>query len=175
MLPRQHSLHTQTFIALSHKIQSKPTRCRSKPTRCNPNTFSCKTSRRFTLYFSNFVYRPSFLLGRQQRRDIPENAHGTTRFSFFSTLKRNVQKNSITVSSRSPGCSTAIESLIPTLTARVLQLCAAVPTRAGVFTMVMRKICNYWPMNKNYFGRGLISIALEELIMVPPVYLLEKC
>ena len=96
-------------------------------------------------------------------------------FPFFSALKHNIQKNSITVSSRLPGCSTAKENLIPTLTARVLQLYAAIPTRAGVFTMVMRKICNYWPMNKNYFGRGLVSIALEELIMVPPVYLLEKC
>ena len=88
-------------------------------------------------------------------------------FPFFSALKRNIRKNSITVSSRSPGCFTAIESLIPALTARVLQLYAAVPTRADVFTMVTWKICNYCPMN--YFGRGLVAIALEELIIVPPV------
>ena len=71
-----HSLHIQTFIALAHKI-------RSKPTRCCPNTFFCKTSRRFTLYLSNFVYRPSCLRGRQQWRDIPEKAHGTTSFFIF--------------------------------------------------------------------------------------------
>ena len=64
----------------------------------------------------------------------------------------NIRKNSVTVSSRSPGCSTAIESLIPTLTARVLQLYLAMPTRAGVFTTVTQKICNYWPMNKIILG-----------------------
>ena len=82
----QRSLHIQTLIALAHKI-------RSTPTRCSPNTFSCKTSRRFTRYFSNFVHRPNSLKGRQQWRDIPEKAHGTTIFPFFLTLKRNIRKN----------------------------------------------------------------------------------
>ena len=174
MLPGS-ALYTykRSYIALAHKI-------RSKPTRCSPSTFSCKTSRRFTLYFSNFVYRPSSLRGRQQRRDIPEKAHETTRFfPFFSALKPIIRKNSVTVSSRSPGCSTAIDSLIPALTARVLQLhvYAAVPSRVSVFTTVTWNIYNYWPMNKIILGggEGLVSIALEELIIVPPVYLLEKC
>ena len=75
---------------------------------------------------------------------------------FLSALKRNIrEKLSITVSSRSPGCSTAIESLIPALTARVLQLYAAAPTRTGVFTTVMRKICNYCPMNNIILGGGV--------------------
>ena len=58
---------------------------------------------------------------------------------------------------------TTIESLIPALTARVLQLYAAVPTRAGVFTTVTRKICNYWNeimnkiMNNNILGGGGFS------------------
>ena len=56
------------------------------------------------------------------------------------------------VSSRSPGCSTAIESLIPALTARVLQLYAAVPTRTGIFTKVTWEICNYCPINKIILG-----------------------
>ena len=47
-----------------------------------------------------------------------------------------------------------IERLIPALTARVLQLYAAVPTRVGVFTKVKWKLCNYWPMNKIILGRG---------------------
>ena len=141
----QRSLHIQTFIALAHKI-------RSKPTRCSTNTFSCTTSRRFTLYFSNFIYRPSFQRGRQQRRDIPEKAHGTTSFSSFSALKRNFPEKLRTVSSRSPGCSTAIESLIPALTARVLQIYAAVPTHTDVFTTVTWKICNYCPMNNIILG-----------------------
>ena len=136
----QRSLHIHTFIALAHKIWSKPTRC-------STNTFSCKTSRRFILYFSNCVYRPSSLRERQQRRDIPEKALGTTSFSSFLSPESNIRKNSVTISSRSPGCSTAIESIIPTLTARVLQLYAAVPTRADVFTTVTRKRCNYCPMN----------------------------
>ena len=107
----QRSLHIQTFTALAHKI-------RSKPTRCSPNTFSGKTSQRFTLYFSNFVYRPISLRGRQQRRDIPGKAHGTTSFSIFlSPEAYYLEKLSVTVSSRSPGCSTAIESLISALTA----------------------------------------------------------
>ena len=144
----QCSLHKQTFIALAHKIQSKPTRC-------STNTFSCKTSRRFTLYFSNFVYRPSSLSGRQQRRDIPEKAHGTTSFPVFSALKVIFGKLSVTLRSRSPGYSTAIESLIPALTALVLQaqLYAAVPTRADVFITVTRKICNYCPMNNIILGK----------------------
>ena len=52
-------------------------------------------------------------------------------FPFFSALKRNVRKNSVTVSSTSSGYFTVIiiiESLISALTARVLQLYAAVPT-----------------------------------------------
>ena len=92
-------------------------------------------------------------------------------FPFFSALKRNIRKLSVTVSSRSPGCSTAIDSLIPALTARVLQPYAAVPTCAGIFTTVTRKICTYWPMNNII----LVAIALEELIIVPLVYLLAKC
>ena len=75
-------------------------------------------------------------------------------FPFFSALKRNIRKNSVTVSSRSPGCFTAIESLIPALTAGVLQLYAAVPTGVDVFTTVMREICNYCPMNNIIFGGG---------------------
>ena len=129
----QRSLHIQPFINLAHKIWSKPTRC-------SPNTFSCKTSRRFTVYFSNFVYKPTCisLRRRQQRRDIPEKAHGITSFSIFISPETEYsEKLSVTISSWSPGCSTAIESLIPALTARVLQLYAAVPTRAGVFTTVM--------------------------------------
>ena len=52
-------------------------------------------------------------------------------FPVFSALKRNIrEKNSVTVSSRSPGCSTAIERLISALTARGLQRFAPVPTRA---------------------------------------------
>ena len=47
-----------------------------------------------------------------------------------------------------------IESLIPALTARVLQLYAAVPTRVGVFTTVKWKLYNYWPMNKIILGGG---------------------
>ena len=73
-------------------------------------------------------------------------------FLFLSALKRIIRENSVTVSSRSPGCSTAIESLIPALTARVLQLYAAVPTCVGIFTMVTWKICNYCPMNKITLG-----------------------
>ena len=88
-------------------------------------------------------------------------------FPFLSALKSNIRKNSVTVSSRSPRCSTAIENLISALTARVLQLYTAVPTRAGIFTTVTRKICNYCP--------GLVAITQEEPIIVPPVYLLEKC
>ena len=125
----QRSLHIQTFIALAHKIQSKPTRCSS-------NTFSCKTSRRFTLYFSNFVYRPNSLR-EDSNGEIFQRKHMEPQvFQFFSALKRNIRKLSITESSRLPGCSTGIESLIPALTARVLQLYAAVPASAGVFTMV---------------------------------------
>ena len=77
-------------------------------------------------------------------------------FPVFSALKPNIniRKNSVTVSSRSPGCSTAIESLISALTARVLQLYAAVPTRTSVFTTVTWKICNYFPMNNIISGRG---------------------
>ena len=69
---------------------------------------------------------------------------------------------------------TAIESLILALTARVLQLYAAMPTRAGVFTTVTYEICTYCPMNNIILG-GLVAIALEELIIVPLVYLLVKC
>ena len=94
-------------------------------------------------------------------------------FPFFSALKRNIRggNSSVTVSSRSPRCFTAIESLIPTLTARVLQLYAAVPTHAGIFTMVTQKTCNYLHMNKIILGRDLVAIAQEERIIVPPVYL----
>ena len=53
---------------------------------------------------------------------------------FFFSPEAYSEKLSVTVSSRSLGCSTAIESLIPALTAQVLQLYAAVPTREGVFT-----------------------------------------
>ena len=95
-------------------------------------------------------------------------------FPFFSALKRNIQKNSVTVSSRSPGCSTAIESRIPALTARVLQLYAAVPVGTSVFTTVMRKYAIIVQLII-LFWVGLVAIALEELIIVPPVYLLEKC
>ena len=123
----KRSLHIQTFIALAHKI-------RSKHTRCITNTFSCKTSLIFTLYFSNFIYSPSSLRGRQQRRDIPEKKHMEPQlYPFFSALKRNIRENSVTVSSRSPGCCTAIESLIPALTARVLQLYATLRTHADVY------------------------------------------
>ena len=74
-------------------------------------------------------------------------------FPVFSALKRNIrEKNSVTVSSRSPGCSIAIERLISALTARGLQRFAPVPTRADVFTAVTRKICNYCPMNNNILG-----------------------
>ena len=74
-------------------------------------------------------------------------------FPVFSALKRNnSEKVSVVVSSRSPGCSTAIESLIPALTARVLQIYAAVPTHADVFTTVTRKIYNYCPMNNIILG-----------------------
>ena len=52
---------------------------------------------------------------------------------------------------------TVIESLSPVLTARVLHLYPAVPTRAGVFTTVRREICNYCSMNKIVFGKGLVA------------------
>ena len=100
----------------------------------------------------------------------------TQNFSIFlSSETKYSEKLSVTVSNRLPGCSRAIESLISALTARVLQLYAIVPTRAGVFTAVTQKICNYWPMNKLILGGGLVAIALEELIIVPLVYLLSKC
>ena len=85
-------------------------------------------------------------------------------FPFFSALKRNIRKNSVMVSSRSPGCSTAIESLIPALAARVLQSYtqSCLYIREGVFTTVTRKICNYCLMNNidrpgrtNYSATGI--------------------
>ena len=74
-------------------------------------------------------------------------------FPFFSALKRNIQKNSVTVSSRSPGCSTAIESRIPALTARVLQL--RIRCRAYMHERIYHsnaEICNYCPMNNIILG-----------------------
>ena len=77
-------------------------------------------------------------------------------FPVFSALKCNIRK-SITVSSRSPGYSTAIESLISALTARVLQRFTPMPTRMEVLTAVMWKIFNYCPMNNNILGGGGFS------------------
>ena len=61
-----------------------------------------------------------------------------------------------TIRYRSPGCSTAIESLISALTARVLQLyIRSRAYTADVFTTVTRKICNYCRMNIIIWsGRG---------------------
>ena len=59
-------------------------------------------------------------------------------FPFFSALKRNnyYEILSVSVSSRSLGCSTVIESLIPALTSRVLQVASGEARLRGPFLML---------------------------------------
>ena len=70
---------------------------------------------------------------------------------------------------------TAIESLSLVLTARVLILYPAVPTRAGVFTTVRRELCSYWSMNKIVFEEGLVVSGVLEELIVPPLEMEKRC
>ena len=70
---------------------------------------------------------------------------------------------------------TAIESLSLVLTARVLILYPAVPTRAGVFTTVRRELCNYWSMNKIVLWEGLIAPWKNKINIVPPLEMEKRC